>query len=98
MLRYKAEYAGSRLIEVDPNNTSQECSGCGVKVPKALGDRLHKCPNCGLTIDRDLNAARNILNRAGVSPGLRNVAGCGMRAGGNIDETAGLHQVAQRSN
>ena len=98
MLRYKAEYAGSRLIEVDPDDTSQECSGCGMKVPKKLGDRLHDCSNCGLAIDRDLNAARNILDRAGVSPGLRNVAGCGMRAGGNLDETAELRQAAPRPN
>ena len=90
MLRYKAEYAGKRLIEVDPDNTSQDCSNCGVKVPKKLGDRFHECGNCGLAIDRDLNAARNILDRAGVSPGLRNVAGYGMRAGGNLDQTAEL--------
>jgi putative transposase len=84
MLRYKAAWAGARLIEVDPRNTSQECSGCGKLVPKPLGDRRHDCPNCGLSTDRDLNAARNILNRAGVGPGLRNVAGCGMRAGENL--------------
>ncbi len=85
MLRYKAEWAGARLIEVDPHNTSQDCSGCGTKVPKGLADRRHDCPNCGLSIDRDLNAARNILGRAGVGPGLRNVAGCcGMRAGENL--------------
>lgn len=85
MLRYKAEWAGARLIEVDPYNTSQECSGCGMKVPKKLGERRHDCPHCGLSVDRDLNAARNILNRAGVGPGLRNVVGsCGMRAGENL--------------
>ena len=84
MLRYKAERAGSRLIEVDPRYTSQECSGCGASVPKALGDRRHECPHCGLSIDRDLNAARNVLNRAGVGPCLRNVAGRGMRAGENL--------------
>jgi putative transposase len=84
MLRYKAEYAGARLVEVHPYDTSQDCSGCGMKVPKRLGDRVHQCAHCGLAIDRDLNAARNILHRAGVGPGLRNVAGCGMRAGGNL--------------
>jgi putative transposase len=84
MLRYKAEYAGARLLEVDPYDTSQDCSGCGTKVPKTLNDRLHECARCALIIDRDLNAARNILNRAGVGPGLRNVAGCGMRAGENL--------------
>ena len=84
MLTYKAAKAGTRLIQVDPHNTSQDCSGCGVKVPKDLGNRTHDCPHCGLSIDRDLNAARNILNRAGVGPGLRNVAGYGMRAGENL--------------
>jgi putative transposase len=84
MLTYKAAKAGTRLIEVDPRNTSQDCSGCGVKVPKELDDRSHDCPHCGLSIDRDLNAARNVLNRAGVGPGLRNVAGYGMRAGENL--------------
>jgi putative transposase len=74
MVRYKAECAGSRIIEVDPCGTSQECSGCGARDQKKLSERTHKCPNCGLVVDRDLNAARNILLRAGVSPGLRNVA------------------------
>jgi putative transposase len=91
-LRYKAAKAGTRLIEVDPRNTSQDCSGCGARVPKELGDRQHDCPHCGLSIDRDLNAARNILTRAGVGPGLRNVAGCGMRAGGNLSEPARSRQ------
>ena len=91
-LRYKAAKAGTRLIEVDPRNTTQDCSGCGAKVPKELGDRQHECPRCGLSIDRDLNAARNILNRAGVGLGLRNVAGCGMRAGGNLSDPAGSRQ------
>jgi putative transposase len=94
MLTYKAAKAGTRLIKVDPYNTSQECSGCGVKVPKELGDRSHDCPQCGLSIDRDLNAARNILKRAGVGPGLRNVAGCGMRAGENLDSAPWPRQEA----
>jgi putative transposase len=84
MLRYKAECAGSRMIEVNPRHTSQDCSGCGIRVPKELGQRWHQCASCGLTLDRDLNAARNILDRAGVGPGLPNVAGSGMRAGENL--------------
>jgi putative transposase len=95
MLRYKAECAGSRVIEVDPHDTSQDCSGCGTRVVKALKDRRHECPQCGLAIDRDLNAARNILNRAGVVPGLRNVAGCGMRAGRNLEEAAGCPEESR---
>ena len=80
-LRYKAARAGTQLIEVNPRNSSQECSGCGVIVSKRLHDRWHQCRNCGLSIDRDLNAARNILRRAGVGPCLPNVADCGKRAG-----------------
>ena len=74
MLRYKAVCAGNRLIEVDPDYTSQECSGCGIRIRKNLSDRWHNCSNCGLAVDRDLNAARVILGRAGVGPGLPNVA------------------------
>jgi len=74
MLRYKAEKAGAQLLEVDPRNTSQDCSSCGRKVRKELAERLHDCPHCGLVIDRDLNAARNVLRRAGVGPGLLNAA------------------------
>jgi putative transposase len=68
MLRYKAACAGSRLLEVDPYNTSQDCSGCGMKVPKSLGDRLHERSHCGVVMDRDLNAARNILHRGRSGP------------------------------
>jgi len=74
MLRYKAERAGARLVVVDARYTSQDCSCCGMRVPKPLRERTHSCGNCGLCIDRDLNAARNILHRAGVGPGLQNVA------------------------
>jgi putative transposase len=98
MLRYKAEKAGARLIEVDPYNTSQECSGCGTTVPKDLAQRQHDCPHCGLSIDRDINAARNILNRAGVGPGLRNVAECGMRAGENLDSAPRSREESVASN
>jgi putative transposase len=99
MLRYKAEKAGARLIEVDPYNTSQDCSGCGMKVPKSLADRRHDCPHCGLSIDRDLNAARNIFNRAGVGPSLGNVAGFGgMRAGENLRSALRPRQEAATPN
>ena len=74
MLHYKAERAGVRVVAVDPRYSSQDCSGCGMRVNKGLDQRRHVCPQCGLSIDRDINAARNILDRAGVGPGLRNVA------------------------
>ena len=63
MLSYKAEDAGKRLVKVNPKNTTQECSGCGEIVPKKLWDRVHNCPHCGLVLDRDHNAAINVLNR-----------------------------------
>ncbi|MBO8129198.1 MAG: IS200/IS605 family element transposase accessory protein TnpB [Peptococcaceae bacterium] len=64
MLCYKAAEAGSRVIKVNPSGTTQECSSCGNKVPKGLSVRVHKCPHCGLVLDRDVNAARNILRKA----------------------------------
>jgi putative transposase len=60
---YKAERRGRRVILVEPSGTSQVCSGCGEIVPKNLSVRTHICPRCGLVLDRDLNAARNILER-----------------------------------
>ncbi len=68
ILAGKAESAGRELIKVNPSGTSQECSGCGARVPKALRVRVHSCPHCGLVLDRDHNAAINIRNRAGAQP------------------------------
>ncbi|NYZ76414.1 IS200/IS605 family element transposase accessory protein TnpB [Candidatus Micrarchaeota archaeon] len=66
MLAYKAEGAGCRVVFVDPRNTTQECSNCHQIVRKDLTERMHKCPFCGLELDRDINAARNILTKATV--------------------------------
>jgi putative transposase len=63
---YKAESAGRRIVQVDPYLTSQVCSACGEIVKKRLAERIHRCPHCGTTLDRDVNAARNILARARV--------------------------------
>jgi putative transposase len=60
---YKVERRGGRVVLVEPSGTSQECSGCGRVVEKALSERIHSCPHCGLELDRDVNAARNILAR-----------------------------------
>lgn len=59
-LSYKAEEAGRDLIRVNPRNTTKMCSKCGVLVPKPLSQRKHIC-NCGCSLDRDHNAAINIL-------------------------------------
>jgi putative transposase len=58
---YKAERRGGRIVFVNPAGTSQKCSGCGGMVQKPLSERTHICPKCGLVLDRDVNAARNIL-------------------------------------
>ncbi|MBD2604698.1 transposase [Scytonema hofmannii FACHB-248] len=64
ILEIVAVKCGVRVVKVSPYSTSQDCSGCGVKVPKTLSIRLHECHKCGLQMDRDENAARNILDRA----------------------------------
>lgn len=59
----KAEEAGRSVILVNPRNTSKMCSHCGELVEKTLSTRTHTCPHCGLVMDRDKNAALNILQR-----------------------------------
>ena len=56
----KAAKAGKVVELVDARYTSQKCSQCGIIVPKTLADRVHLCPNCGLEMDRDINASLNI--------------------------------------
>ena len=67
-LSCKAAEVGRKVIKVSPHNTSQMCSSCGEITPKKLSERTHKCEGCGLVLDRDHNAAINILHRAGISP------------------------------
>jgi putative transposase len=64
ILSFKAACAGRRMIAVNPAFTSQTCSGCGVLVAKGLSVRWHACPECGLNLHRDHNAAKN-RERAG---------------------------------
>lgn len=61
ILKHKAEKAGAVVVEVDPRGTSQRCSRCQNEVKKNLSVRWHDCPHCGLSLDRDHNAALNIL-------------------------------------
>ncbi len=60
---HKAEEAGGSVVKVPPKDTSQACSGCGRIVQKDLSERWHSCPHCGAELDRDHNAALNILHR-----------------------------------
>lgn len=69
-LEYKCEWYGKQLIVVNPYKTSQVCSECGYDDGKhELNIREWGCPKCGTHHDRDINAARNILNK-----GLKSIA------------------------
>jgi putative transposase len=72
ILAFKAACAGKRVEAVNPAYTSQDCSGCGERMQISLSVRTHVCTNCGLILDRDLNAAKNML---WLGQRLRGVAG-----------------------
>ena len=63
-IEYKARWEGLPVIYVHPHGTSAKCSKCGscmARIPEE--NRLLKCPSCRVCVDRDVNAARNILAR-----------------------------------
>jgi Transposase and inactivated derivatives len=62
---FEAEYAGRVVELVNPRNTSKECSVCGHTQDMPLSERTYNCPECGNIMDRDHNAAVNILQRIG---------------------------------
>lgn len=73
--------SGVHFVKVRPHNTTVDCSSCGTKVPKTLSVRLHECPKCNLEMDRDENAAINILYKGLTAVGLtvaayRRLSGC----------------------
>ena len=70
LVKHKAEWAGVTVMQVDPQKTSQMCSACGKEGEhKDLSVRTHVCEHCGVVLDRDHNAAINILDRGlGRSP------------------------------
>ena len=63
LLEYKADLHGTHVVTVNPAGTTKECANCGVETDKPIWVREHSCPTCGHTDDRDLNAAKNILDR-----------------------------------
>jgi len=83
MGKFKAEKAGKLTAPQNPRRTSIDCSSCGHAVPKTLATRIHSCPNCGLEMCRDQNAARNILYRA--------VGNQALNISGNVLAAAGSH-------
>jgi putative transposase len=60
-LKYLGKVFERKTIAITPNGISQECSNCGTIVKKSLSTGTHVC-NCGCVLDRDRNAARNILS------------------------------------
>lgn len=74
---------GVRVVKVNPYGTTQDCSGCGRKVPKDLSIRTHECQNCSTVLDRDVNAAKNILQR-----GINAVGRTGSACGALVDRQA----------
>jgi putative transposase len=67
-------------VAVPPHYTSADCSNCGKVVKKSLSQRTHQCPHCGFALDRDWNAAINILEKA-----LRTVGHTGTNVSGEND-------------
>ncbi len=85
VLSCKAEEAGMKVTAVDPSNTSQTCSECGATQTLSLSDRAFDCA-CGYHADRDINAAKNILNRATAGHAVSHARG---------DLTSTIQQVSQ---
>lgn len=87
-LEYFGNVYGKTVIAVPPQYTSQDCSSCGNTVKKTLSTRTHIC-NCGATLDRDYNAARNILvkglKQAGINLNLNTVGHTEINAWGQTD-------------
>lgn len=66
VLRAKAESAGRAVVQVDPRNTSRTCSACGHCDGGNRDRETSRCLGCGHTDHADVNAAKNILDRAGL--------------------------------
>jgi putative transposase len=75
ILAFKAASAGKRVQAVDPAFTSHLCSGCGVLIQKGLSVRWHACPECGTSLHRDHNPAKNIQWRGQRLRGVPALAG-----------------------
>jgi IS605 OrfB family transposase len=61
MLEYKMQRSGGRVIECTEEYTSKACTCCGRINRKLTGQKVYKCSNCNMVLDRDLNGARNIF-------------------------------------
>ena len=88
-LEYKCGWYGSRLVKAGPFYPSTKlCSGCGARKEMPLSERTYSCPVCGLVMDRDRNASRNLAMVAASSAETENACG-GRRF---MPQTAGAFQ------
>jgi putative transposase len=89
-LNYKTCWQGGQLIVADRFfPSSKTCSACGmVKAKLSLDERVFTCEECGLVIDRDVNAARNLLMLAVSGTERVNACGAEVRPGGDAGHTA----------
>jgi putative transposase len=71
LIASKAAWAGRQFIAVNPAYTSQDCSACGHRQKMPLSERVFSCPCCLIVLDRDHNAALNILRLALLALGLQ---------------------------
>jgi putative transposase len=83
MLTYKTVWNGGRLVLAGRfYPSSKTCSVCGaVKAKLALSERTYQCESCGLVIDRDVNAARNLVMLAASGAESINARGTAVRPG-----------------
>jgi len=92
-LEYFGKVFGVVTVAVPPHYTSQNCSNCGEVVKKSLSQRTHRCHHCGFVLDRDWNAAINILELA-----LRTVGHTGtLNVSGDIDLCLGEETPSSKS-
>jgi putative transposase len=86
-VNYYGALHGISVIAVEPAFTSQDCSACGTRVKKSLSVRTHICTGCGLVLDRDHNAAINILDKAYRTGGQSETGGQPQNAWGEATST-----------
>ena len=96
MLRYKAESAGCEAVFVNPEGTTKTCCICGSRKDMPLSVREYDCQVCGNQMDRDLNAAHNILKRATAGIAGSNASGDVLRGTSLKEEAPRFAQSANR--
>ncbi|BAZ26727.1 transposase [Kalymmatonema gypsitolerans NIES-4073] len=95
-LEYFAQKFKTNIVPVHPHHTSQICSNCGVIVKKTLSTRTHAC-KCGCVLQRDVNAAKNILDRAKLNrDGQSRINATGLATNTLVGESL-LEQVTRKN-